>query len=273
MIHSQVKGEGLKMKVTLENYTKDGIKTIADAIRISGPFFDKMTDEELVKYMVKHDYGSTLEHISFTFLLKDISVALSRELLEHRIASHTAKSTRYVSQADELPFYMPPKIKNHEKQMLQDAVEHHLERTHALYKWIEQEVDRESARYFLPMGLLCTYTWTINSRSLINFFGLRLCHCAAPEMQELARKVYFFAAYIYPDIFRDVWCRGVTTGVCPEPKGRACGKMPRLSEMRKKVYGPMEICEDCRVKEGVRDSPISLCDFVNCKLCGQVFGR
>ena len=101
------------MKVILKNYTKDGIKTIADAIRIPGPFFDNMTDKELVRYMVKHDYGSTLEHIVFTFELQDISVALSRELLEHRIASHTAKSTRYVSQAKELPFYMPPKLEEH----------------------------------------------------------------------------------------------------------------------------------------------------------------
>ncbi|HID65831.1 MAG TPA: thymidylate synthase (FAD), partial [Aquificaceae bacterium] len=36
-----------------------------------------------------------LKHIYFTFDISEIIIAISRELLEHRIASHTARSTRY----------------------------------------------------------------------------------------------------------------------------------------------------------------------------------
>jgi len=58
------------MKVTLTMYTPDGVKLIADAVRVTGPFFDTMEDADLVRYMVKHDYGSVLEHVVFTFELK-----------------------------------------------------------------------------------------------------------------------------------------------------------------------------------------------------------
>ena len=49
------------MKVTFLNYTKDGIKLIADAVRISGPFFDSKSDSDLIKFMIEHDFTSTIE--------------------------------------------------------------------------------------------------------------------------------------------------------------------------------------------------------------------
>jgi len=211
------------MQVTLINYTRNGLKTIADAVRVTGPFFDQMSDEKIVKYMVKHDYGSALEHIYFTFELEDISVAISRELLEHRIASHTAKSTRYVSEVGGFQYYISPKI----KEPMLSKYKKHMESVLGLYKEIEQTVDRESARYVLPLGLKCTYVWTINVRSLLNFLRLRLCGNAALEMRELARKVKKEVVQIYPQIFEDVDCRGSQWGFCPEPRKRSCGKYPQ----------------------------------------------
>lgn len=217
------------MQVTLVNYTRDGIKTIADAVRVTGPFFDQMPDEKLIKYMVKHDYGSALEHMYFTFELKDITVAISRELLEHRIASHTAKSTRYVSEAGGFKYYVSPKI----TEALLTKYEKHMTLVLELYKEIEEKVDRESARYVLPMGLKCTYVWTINVRSLLNFLRLRLCVNSAPEMQELAKKVKKEVVKVYPQIFEDIDCRGSQWGICPEPKKRSCGKYPNKAKSRK----------------------------------------
>lgn len=211
------------MQVTLVNYTKEGIKTIADAVRVTGPFFDQMSNEKIVKYIVRHDYGSALEHLSFTFELKDISVAVSRELLEHRIASHTAKSTRYVSEAGGFRYYTPPKI----EEPLLTRYKEHMNSVLELYKEIEGKIDRESARYVLPMALKCTYVWTINVRSLINFLRLRLCRNVAPEMRELANKVKNEAVKAYPQIFEDIDCRGSQWGICPEPKKRSCGRFPQ----------------------------------------------
>jgi thymidylate synthase (FAD) len=208
------------MEVSIKEYTNNGISLIANAVRVTGPFFEKVADDKLVRKMVKHDFGSALEHVCFTFELKDISVALSRELLEHRIAAHTAKSTRYVSQKDEMPTYVPKKIKG----KIRKEVEEHNKKTHELYKKIEKKVDRESARYILPMGLKCTYVWSINCRSLLNFLRLRLCKNAAPEIRELAIKIKNIVSNIYPAIFDNVDCRGSQWEMCPESYNRSCHK-------------------------------------------------
>jgi len=215
-------------EVVLRNKTENGIKTIADAVRTTGPFFDEIPDDRLVRKMVRHDYGSVLEHVYFTFELRDISVALSRELLEHRIASHTTKSTRYVSEADEMPVYIPSDIKGE----LRKEVEDHMIRTHKLYKKLEREASRESARYVLPLGLKCTYVWTVNCRSMLNFPRLRLCVNASPEMRELAGRAREIVVTSYPEIFEGVDCRGSQLGICPEPKGRSCGKYPTRKHVR-----------------------------------------
>ena len=77
------------VKVRLLRYTPDGIKLVAEGCRVSG-IPEGLSDEEIVRMVVENDYTSAIEHIYFTFDISEISIALSRELLEHGIASHTA---------------------------------------------------------------------------------------------------------------------------------------------------------------------------------------
>ena len=209
------------MKVTLLNYTKNGIKLIADAVRVSGPFFKKINDHDLTKYMLKHDFTSTIEHVSFTFLLNNISVAISRELLEHRLASHTARSTRY-SDEGKTNFYYPKFRNNTDKETYEKTIQY----IQKQYIKLKENCGYETARYLLPLATHCTYVWTINARSLINFLRLRLCKNSAPEMQELAKHVKRLVEKIYPEIFGSIDCRGSQYKICPEPNKRNCGKYP-----------------------------------------------
>ena len=82
------------VKVKLLRYTRGGIGLIAGSARVSG-IPPSLNSRKAVRMMVENDYGSVLEHVYFTFDISEMSIALSRELLEHRIASHTARSTRY----------------------------------------------------------------------------------------------------------------------------------------------------------------------------------
>lgn len=209
------------MIVRLVNYTQNGVKLIADAVRLTGPFFTDMKDVDVVRYMVKHDFGSVLEHVVFTFLLEGISIAISRELLEHRIASHTARSTRY-SDEGTTGFYLPDfadaTVEEIYRTTLQYLREQYLKlKTHSGY---------EVARYVLPLATQCSYQWTVNARSLINFLRLRLCKNAAPEMRGLASTIKNLVVSLYPEIFETIDCRGSQYCLCPEPKGRSCGKYP-----------------------------------------------
>jgi len=145
-------------------------------------------------------------------------LALSRELLEHRIASHTARSTRYKEEED-FKYYTPRELKKNRA-----ALEHYqraMEAENKAYTKLRNlGVSRESRRYLLPMAAHTNYVLTMNARSLINFLGLRLCVRASPEMRTLAEKIHAIVSEVYPVIFENVGCRGVNLGVCPENEVR-----------------------------------------------------
>ncbi|MBI5254130.1 MAG: FAD-dependent thymidylate synthase, partial [Euryarchaeota archaeon] len=173
------------MNVKLLKYTKGGVELIAKSARVSG-VPENIPDREVVRMIVENDYSSALEHIHFTFDLQDISIALSRELLEHRIASHTARSTRYVEEAN-FGYFVPKEFQRNKKalKLYNETIE---QVANAYRELRNMKITRESARYVLPLAAHTNYIWTANARSLINFLGLRLCVRASPEIRELARQ-------------------------------------------------------------------------------------
>ena len=205
------------MEVKLLRVTEEGLALVADAARVSG-FPSMQGMEAMVKLITDNDYSSVLEHICFTFDIEGISVALSRELLEHRIASHTARSTRYNGE-EEFEYYVPGRLSSNEEAMriYREAMKSANE---AYVRLRGLGIGKEEARYVLPMALHTHYIVTMNVRSLINFFMLRLCVRASPEMRELAMRMYKICVREYPVIFSSIWCRGFTLGVCPENKAR-----------------------------------------------------
>jgi thymidylate synthase (FAD) len=206
------------MKVELVRYTKDGVKLVGDAARLSG--FPCDDDKKIVDIMVDNDYMSIIEHVYFTFKVSDISRALWMEILEHRIASHTAKSQRYVSYKD-VKYYDPKFTSPKSKKLYKEAVKN-------CYKTYSELVDggepMEKARYILPNASYIRAYWTINARSLVNFINLRVCVRALPEMREFAKEVLKIARGVYPEIFNKVGCRRYQKGgVCPEKMKNCTG--------------------------------------------------
>lgn len=173
-----------------------------------------------IKVIVRRDYSSVLEHIVFTFKIT-CSIAASREILEHRIASHTARSTRYCDEGD-FQVILPP-IKNHSNEetlSLLTIIEAVTRFIQNYYDILKIKYGREIARYVLPLCAETQYILTINARSLINFFGLRLCVRASPELREIAKQMLDHCRKVAPEIFNLIGCRGVNFGVCPEGKAR-----------------------------------------------------
>ncbi len=228
------------MKVKLLRCTENGVKLVAKSARVSG-VPPGMGDEEIVRMIVENDYSSALEHISFTFDVAEISIGLSRELLEHRIASHTARSTRY-QEEDGFGYYAPKELSKDKKALLR--YEETIKKIANAYKELRgMGISRESSRYLLPLAAHTNYIWTINARSLINFLGLRLCVRASPEMRELAKTVHGIVVEKYPIVFDNIDCRGWNMVACPENKVRentrpACPykrKIPTKEEIRRRA--------------------------------------
>jgi thymidylate synthase (FAD) len=205
------------VEIELITYTKNGLELIAQSARVSG-VPPGMSDAEIVHMIVENDYQSAIEHISFTFDIKEMSIAASREFLEHRISSHTGRSTRY-NEEEGFGYYVPNEIKNNPQAL--EEFKRTMEAANKTYiKLKDLGIKREGRRYVLPMAMHCRYLWTVNARSLINFLGLRLCVRASPEMRELAKKLNEIVVEVYPEIFDGVDCRGRIMGVCPENRVR-----------------------------------------------------
>ena len=178
--------------------------------------------EEVFKVMVRNDYGSVLEHIIVKFDVK-MTRGNAPELLEHRMASHTGYSTRYIRVYEgidrERPAYeviLPPHVMrdSEKKRVFLDMVSENLR----LYEeMLASGMPKESARYILPFCMAVgIYHFTINLRSLLNMLGLRLCVRASPEFRCLASQLYFKLLDEIPLLRGLVGCRGFIRGTCPE---------------------------------------------------------
>jgi len=178
--------------------------------------------EKVFKMMVRNDYGSALEHVIIKFDVK-MTKGNSPELLEHRIASHSGYSTRYIRVYEgvnrEKPFYeiiLPPHVArdSQKRELFMNLISKNFELYESL---LAAGTPKESARYALPFCLAVgIYHFTINLRSLLNLLSLRLCVRASPEFRCLASQLYFHLTEKLPLLKGLVGCRGLMRGACPE---------------------------------------------------------
>jgi thymidylate synthase (FAD) len=218
---------------------QDAWREVAYSARMSG-VPESIPGEQIFTMILENDYSSALEHVIIKFDLK-MSKGNAPELLEHRMASHSGFSTRYIAaskgmiqgqsgqkdlllgfkQEDELhevivPWHLlsgRPELEK-EKERLFEAIE---ESIMSYESMLSRGIPRELARYALPFcQAVGIYHFTMNLRSLLNFLSLRLCVRASVEMRCLAAQLYFALEKELPILKGMVGCRGFTRGVCPE---------------------------------------------------------
>jgi thymidylate synthase (FAD) len=211
---------------------KEAWKEVAYSARMSG-VPPQVGEEEIFRMILKNDYTSAFEHIILKFDIK-IAKSIAPELLEHRMASHSGFSSRYVhpnQSAVELagkennvyeiitPWHliatadMPPK-KIAQRAVFLSNIKNNLR---AYEELLSGGLPRESARYILPFcQAVGIYHFTMNLRSLLNFLSLRLCVRAAPEMRSVAGQLYFSLREELPITAGLLGCRGFMKRACPE---------------------------------------------------------
>ena len=96
---------------------------------------------------------------------------------------------------------------------------------------LSEGIKAEDARYLLPMGTVSNMLVTMNARSLLNFFELRLCKKAQQEIRELAERMLSAVKQVAPVIFSSAGPPCIK-GNCPEEDEECFLKMSR--EFRKK---------------------------------------
>lgn len=246
-----------KLKVNLIAYTPEPEKVVAAAAKLcyskSGAcdIMDGLTDEKVQKFIsILESYGheSPFEHVSFTFAVEGVSRVLSHQLVRHRIASYSQQSQRYVK-LDQFEYIIPPAIADipeakelftetmKKDQNVYDNLVEILKKKHI--KELEsggvlnpdkkaEKMAIEDARYVFPNACETKVVFTMNVRSLYNFFKNRCCMRAQWEIRALADEMLREVKKAAPALFKYAGPPCVY-GNCPEGK-MSCGKMKEIKE-------------------------------------------
>lgn len=183
---------------------------------------EKMPDSEverLLGFLRQRNHLSPFEHADFTFSVDGVSRALSHQLVRHRIASYSQESQRYVNymKVERLPFVLPPTIADNEQaRLLYDkAVEATL---NAYRQMVEAGIPPEDARYIFPNAVETKLVFTLNARSLFNFFEQRCCIKAQWEIRVLALEMLKAVRKAAPLTFANAGapCQFTTAPYCRE---------------------------------------------------------
>lgn len=242
----------MEQKVKLLQYTPEPEKLIASAAKLCysavgiEDINEKLTSESTEKFLnmlMSYGHESPIEHVSFTFAIEGVSRSLTHQLVRHRIASYSQQSQRYV-RLNQFEYVMPPSIENDKeaKKVFIDSMEQCQKSYDILVeklkgKNIENGIDErvaekkaiEDARYVFPNACETKVVFTMNARTLMNFFRHRCCDRAQWEIRVLAEKMLIEVKKVAPTLFKYAGPSCVNSK-CPEGS-MTCGKM---LEVRKK---------------------------------------
>ncbi len=251
------------LKVKLLRYTPDGEKLVASAAKLCyspvgiEEIEDNLDPEETDRFLsllMDLNHESPIEHVNFTFAVEGVSRTLTHQLVRHRVASYSQQSQRYVK-LDQFEYIIPPAIRDNkiakaifEKAMEEDQnqydqivsllYEDHYKRyidgglkEKAAKAKAEKEAI-EDARYVFPNACETKIVFTMNARTLQNFFRLRTCERAQWEIRALGYEMLRQVKKVYPILFKNSG-PGCINGPCPEGK-MTCGKIVEVRERFKK---------------------------------------
>lgn len=247
------------MKVELLAHTLMAEKIVAAAAKLCyspstiDHIMDGLTEEKtasFVNMLAELGHESVIEHASFTFAVEGVSRSLLAQITRHRMASFSVQSQRYVSEKN-FEYVIPPEIEAiaqakqefihameqagksydklseilkeaHKQEYISDGYDEKAASSKA------QKQANEDARFVLPNACTTKMIFTMNARSLMNFFSIRCCNRAQWEIRSLAFEMYKLVFAVAPHIFANCGPSCVS-GKCPEGK-MSCG---RAEEMRK----------------------------------------
>lgn len=239
----------MALKVKLLQYTPEPEKLISAAAKLcyssSGvdDIMENLTEEGIEKFLnmlMSFGHQSPIEHVNFTFGVEGVSRSLTHQLVRHRLASYSQQSQRYVK-LDQFEYIIPPAIENDEiaKELFIKSMEESQKNYDEIVcrlksKYIEDGMKEkvaekkaiEDARYVFPNACETKIVFTMNARTLLNFFHHRCCDRAQWEIREMANEMVRQVKEVAPILFKSAGPSCVT-GPCPEG-AMCCGKVQEM---------------------------------------------
>lgn len=171
------------------------------------------TDGYLRNILSKQHF-SVLEHASATFLISEVSRALTHELIRHRHFSYSQLSQRYVDHAG-AEFVLPPvfdELNDFDRSELRSELANVAAQAEMSYRSIEEMLlargfnkkeARGAARCVLPEATETSILVTGNHRAFREFLSKRLSPAADAEIRQLAHMMLAELRKIAPSSYQD----------------------------------------------------------------------
>lgn len=220
------------LKVTLLAHTPDADKLVAAAAKLCyarsdvDTLMDNLTPEKVEDFIERlADLGheSPIEHASYTFAVEGVSRALLAQLTRHRLASYSVQSQRYVDKGY-FGYIVPPSIAANPEAA--EVFEQCMDMLGTYYAYFKVAgIPNEDARFVLPNACDTRIIFTMNARSLHNFFRLRCCNRAQWEIRAMADEMLRLCREVSPALFKHAGPSCAVSGVCSE--GAMCCGEPR----------------------------------------------
>lgn len=201
-----------KSQAELISYNIENMEICASAARISTTKGDAVEiyekaksnekNQELVKKVLRSGHKSIIEHVVFTFALKDVSAFVEQFFIECRLASFTVKSRRYVD-FSRLGYYIPSDLEGENlKQYCQ-----YMDNLFCAYKtMLDNGIPKEDARFLLPYSFNSNFYCTVNARELLHMI-YDMKHGRGhgiPELQDLANQIIEQVDKVFPCIHAEM---------------------------------------------------------------------
>ena len=181
------------------------------------PNVRKVRDDQEVylQNILKQAHGSVLEHVSFSFVLHNVSRVFTHEIARHRPGTAISQeSLRYV-RLDELPFWFPdwaqedPELMKRatalltELEQFQQWLAGHFGLDEDETKMHEKKAKTSFMRRFAPEGLATGLVWTANVRTLRHTLEARTDQGAEEEIRLVFGKIGELMRAEAPALFGD----------------------------------------------------------------------
>lgn len=191
----------------LNNDNNEALTNIAAAMCIGkheqalieeSTYKDEYKNENL-KAAINSNHLSVIEHISFTFLIENISRACSHQLVRHRHFSFSQLSQRYSKINTNNKWYIIP-----------NSIENNLEAVGEYCKIMQQieyfydsypEIPNEDIRMILPNACYTSLIVSMNARAFAEACSKRTCSKSQWEIKELFHEMRNKIKVLYPNIY------------------------------------------------------------------------
>jgi len=191
---------------------------------------DKDISLKTLKFVVDAGHTSVLEHVQIVFALESVSRSFLAQITRHRMGSFTSASQHYADYRDMPTVVHPDYVDEFTEQVYQTDDPDLVIGLSALevamvdyVQMIKNGVPAEEARQILPNAAAVNIIWTVNARSLLNFFEQRLCKRNVAEMQIVAQKIWAEVYNYWPEFAELCGPYCYPTGECNQRK-MGCGE-------------------------------------------------